>query len=112
MIIGAHTIIYSRNAEADRKFFRDILKLPNVDTGGGWLIFSMPKSEAAVHPASKNSVHELYFIVDDIDAFIKKMKKYKIKCSPVMKREWGLLTEVKMPGGGKLGFYEATHKRP
>ena len=37
MIIGAHSIIYSTNAEADRVFLRDVLGLSHVDVGDGWL---------------------------------------------------------------------------
>lgn len=62
MINGAHTIIYSENAEADREFFQDVLKLPHVDAGEGWLIFGLPPSEVAVHPAEKNDRHELYLV--------------------------------------------------
>ena len=36
MISGAHAIIYSTDPDADRAFFRDVLKLPNVDVGDGW----------------------------------------------------------------------------
>ena len=54
MIIGAHSIIYSKNPEADRGFLRDVLKLPHVDAHGGWLIFGLPPSEVAVHPSDKN----------------------------------------------------------
>ncbi len=35
MINGAHVIIYSTDAEADRAFFRDVLKFPHVDVGHG-----------------------------------------------------------------------------
>ena len=59
MLIGAHSIIYSKNPEADRAFFRDVLRLPNVDVGHGWLIFGLPPSEVAVHPADANNRHEL-----------------------------------------------------
>jgi len=71
MITGAHSIIYSTNAEADRAFLRDVLALPNVDVGHGWLIFGLPPAEVAVHPSQKNNVHEeLYFMCDDINAYV------------------------------------------
>jgi hypothetical protein len=38
MLIGAHSIIYSKNPSANRAFCRDVLKLTNVDVGDGWLI--------------------------------------------------------------------------
>ena len=112
MIIGAHSIIYSKNPEADRAFLRDTLKLTNVDVGGGWLVFGLPPSEVAVHPSKKNNVHEFYLLCDDVEAFITQMRKNKIACGPVHNEGWGLLTELTLPGGGKLGVYEPRHARP
>src|SRR5215471_3744684 len=112
MINGAHSIIYSKNPEADRAFLRDILKLKNVDVGHGWLIFGLPPSEVAVHPSEKNDVHEFYLMCDDIGAFIAEMSKQKIVCDPITDQRWGLLTQLTLPGGGKLGVYEPRHPRP
>jgi hypothetical protein len=112
MIIGAHSIIYSRNAEADRAFLRDVLKLPNVDVGEGWLIFGLPPSEVAVHPSSKNSLHEFYLMCADVEAFVAEMGKRSIACAPVADQGWGLLTQITLPGGGKLGVYQPRHARP
>ncbi|HEX9160846.1 MAG TPA: extradiol dioxygenase [Thermoanaerobaculia bacterium] len=112
MIIGAHSIIYSRNPEVDRAFLRDVLELTSVDVGGGWLIFGLPPSELAVHPSEKNDVHEFYLMCDDVNAFIAEMKTHGITCGPVQDQRWGLLTEVMLPGGGKLGVYEPKHARP
>jgi hypothetical protein len=112
MIIGGHSIIYSRDAEADRVLLRDVLGLPNVDVGGGWLIFGLPPAELAVHPSRKNDVHEFYLMCDDVEAFAREMKKRKIACTPVQHLGWGLLTQLSLPGGGKLGVYEPRHARP
>jgi GNAT superfamily N-acetyltransferase len=112
MIIGAHAIIYSRQPVDDRAFLRDVLGLPSVDAGEGWLIFGLPPSEVAVHPSDKNDVHELYLICRDVTAFVAAMKKREIVCGPVMDRGWGLLTEVTLPGGGTLGVYQPRHPRP
>jgi len=112
MITGAHSIIYSKKPEADRAFFRDVLGMPNVDAGDGWLIFGLPPAEVAVHPSSKNSVHEFYLMCDDIDAFAAKMKRCRISCAAPRDMGWGVLTEVKLPGGGKLGVYQPRHSRP
>lgn len=112
MITGAHAIIYSTNPEADRDFLRDVLKFPYVDAGHGWLIFGLPQSEVAVHPAEKNNVHELYWICDSVEAFIDEMANHNVTCSPIQNMAWGSLTEVTLPGGGKLGVYEARHARP
>lgn len=112
MISGAHAIIYSKNLEQDRAFFRDVLKLPNVDVGGGWLIFGLPPAEVAVHPSASNDVHELYLICDDVEVFIAAMKKHKVACRPVQDQGWGLLTQVTLPGGGTLGIFQPRHARP
>jgi hypothetical protein len=112
MINGAHSIIYSTHAEADRAFFADVLKLPSVDAGGGWLIFGLPPAEVAVHPSDENDVHELYLMCDDIDVLVAVMKAHGIACSPVQNEGWGLLTQLVLPGGGKLGVYQPRHARP
>lgn len=112
MIVGAHSIIYSTDAEADRAFLRDVLKLPNVDVGHGWLIFGLPPAEVAVHPAEENNVHELFLMCDDIKGFIAEMKKHGIACDPIQTQPYGTLTQITLPGGGKLGVYQASHARP
>ena len=112
MITGAHSIIYSKNPEADRAFLRDVLGLPNVDVGGGWLIFGLPPAEVAVHPSDENGVHELFLMCDNVEAFIAEMKVRGIVCGPVQNPRWGMLTEVMLPGGGKLGVYQPRHARP
>lgn len=112
MINGAHSIIYSTSSDADRAFLRDVLKLPNVDVGGGWLIFGLPPAEVAVHPSEKNDVHELYLMVDDVEAFVGEMKKRGIACAEVSNQGWGLLTQITLPGGGELGIYQPRHARP
>src|SRR6476646_3052288 len=112
MIIGAHSIISSKNPEADRAFLRDVLRLPNVDVGSGWLIFGLPPSEVAVHPSDKNDVHEFYLMCDDVNALISEMKKRNIACGPVQNQGWGLLTQLTLPGGGELGIYQPRHARP
>ena len=112
MISGAHTMIYSKNPEADRAFLRTVLGLPHADTGGGFLIFGVPVSEVAVHEAESNDVHELYFMCDDVNAFIAAMAKHGVTCPDAQDRGWGLVTEVALPGGGKLGIYEPRHARP
>jgi hypothetical protein len=112
MLIGAHSIIYSRNPDADRAFLRDVLKLPNVDVGDGWLIFGLPPAEVAVHPSNKNDVHEFYLICDDIEAFVGEMRSRGVDCQPVKDQGWGLLTGIRLPGGGQLGVYQPRHVRP
>lgn len=112
MINGAHVILYSTDAEADRAFLRDVLELPFVDSGEGWLIFSLPPAEVGIHPAEVNSVHEFFFTCDDIDAFMAHLKSLGVDCEPLKELNWGRLTYLTLPGGGKVGVYEAKHVRP
>jgi hypothetical protein len=112
MIIGAHSVIFSTNPDADRAFLRDVLKLTTVDVGGGWLIFGLPPAEVAVHPSDKNDVHEFYLMCRDIESFVSEMTKNNIGCEPVQDQGWGLLTWLTLPGGGKLGVYQPRHARP
>jgi hypothetical protein len=112
VIVGAHSIIYSKNAEADRAFVRDVLEFPNVDVGGGWLIFGLPPSELAFHPSDRNDQHAFYLMVDDIGTFMTEMKGKGIACGSVHEEPWGRLIEITLPGGGKLGVYEPKHARP
>jgi len=112
MISGAHFIIYSKDADADKAFFRDVLKLTNVDVGHGWLIFGLPRSELAVHPSADNGQHEMYLMCDDIGIFAQQMTEKNIVCSEVQNQGWGKLVQLTLPGGGKLGVYEPKHARP
>lgn len=112
MIHGAHVILYSKNPEADRAFFRDVLQYEWVDAGHGWLIFALPPAELAVHPSEENGAHELFLMCDDLQALIAEMKTKKVECSPVDEQRWGSITRVTLPGGGKLGIYQPKHASP
>ncbi len=112
MITGAHSIIYSTNADADRAFLRDVLKLTNVDVGDGWLIFGLPPAEVAVHPSDKNDVQEFYLMCDDVEALVTQMHEHGIATGPVQDEGWGVRTHLVLPGGGKLGIYQPRHARP
>jgi len=112
MITGAHSIIYSTDAQADMDFFKNVLKFPNVDVGRGWLIFGLPPSEIAIHPAEQNGLQEFYLLCDDINSFIREMTEHKIICSAIDEQRWGLITRLTLPGGGKIGVYEPKHARP
>jgi catechol 2,3-dioxygenase-like lactoylglutathione lyase family enzyme len=112
MIHGAHVIVYSKDADADRDFFRDVLGYPFADAGHGWLIFALPPAEVAVHPSESNDVHELYFMCDDVQDLIAEMKEKGVACSPVQEERWGSLTKVTLPGGGAIGVYQPKHASP
>jgi len=112
MIRGAHLVLYSRNAQADRAFFRDVLDYPFVDAGHDWLIFALPPAELAIHPAEANDGHELYLMCDDVQAFVAQMSAREVVCSQLHRERWGLITHLTLPGGGGLGVYEPTHPSP
>jgi hypothetical protein len=110
MITGAHAIVFSQDAEADRAFFRDVLQLDHVDAGGGWLIFALPPAELAVHPGEP--AHQLYLMCDDIAATTHELRERGVQTSNVSDQGWGLLSAIKLPGGGELGLYEPKHPTP
>ena len=110
MINGAHVILYSRDAAADRAFFRDVLRYPHVDAGGDWLIFKTPPGELAVHPAGGAPAHEFYLMCDDLTATMAELGERGVEfAGPVSEERWGRLTSIRLPGGGELGLYEPHH---
>lgn len=108
MINGAHVIVYSQDADADRAFFKDVLGFPSVDAGHGWLIFALPPSEAAFHPGD-NGAHQLYLMCDDLKSEISSLAAKGFACEEVQEPPWGSLTTIPLPGGGKLGLYQPKH---
>jgi catechol 2,3-dioxygenase-like lactoylglutathione lyase family enzyme len=112
VINGGHVVVYSRDAEADRAFFRDVLGYPHVDAGGGWLIFRLPPAEIAVHPADGPGGHEFYLMCDDVDATVRELTARGVEFTePVTEARWGRLTRFRLPGGGEMGMYEPRHPR-
>jgi catechol 2,3-dioxygenase-like lactoylglutathione lyase family enzyme len=112
MITGAHVMIFTKDEAADRAFLRDVLEIPCIDSGGGWLIFKLPPAELGVHGHEENDLHKLYFICDDLDAAIATLAEKGVTCDEVSGASWGRFTGVPLPGGGKVGLYEAHHARP
>jgi catechol 2,3-dioxygenase-like lactoylglutathione lyase family enzyme len=108
MIFGAHVILYSKDAEADRAFLRDVLGFRHVDAGEGWLIFALPPAELAVHLA-EGARHELFFMCHDLAAEIAALATKGIECSEVQEARWGSLTSIRLPGGGAVGLYQPKH---
>jgi catechol 2,3-dioxygenase-like lactoylglutathione lyase family enzyme len=109
MISGTHVVVYSKKAEADRAFFRDVLGFKSVDAGHGWLIFALPPAEAAFHPSDENDGHELFFMCDDLKAEVASLKKKGVACSEVEEARWGSITKMQLPGGGAVGLYQPKH---
>ena len=113
MITGAHAIVFTSDAEATRGLFRDVLGFPSVDAGGGWLIFALPPAEVAAHPADGDERQELYLMCDDIAATAEELRAKGVELSrPISDVGWGLVTAIRMPGGGELGLYEPRHPTP
>lgn len=111
MITGVHTLIYSRDAEADRAFFRDVLGLHHIDANDGWLIFALPPAELGIHPTESDPQHELYLICDDLGATMAELsaKGVRFAGSPTQ-ASFGLMAAIQLPGGGTLGIYEPRHE--
>ena len=120
MIFGAHVLLYSSDPEADRTFFRDVLRLKWVDVGGGWLIFALPPSEIAVHPSdgtftASHAGHSMvgahvYLMCDDLETTIKELKEKNVACGKVDREQWGITTTVRLPSGGAIGLYQPLHQ--
>ena len=109
MIIGAHVVLYSKDADADRAFFRDILGLKSVDAGRGWLIFALPPAEAAFHPSESNGPHELFFMCDNLTAEMSALAKKNVAFSEIQEARWGSIVKMKLPGGGDVSLYQPKH---
>ena len=121
MINAAHVVIYTRDAEADRAFFRDVLRLNWVDAGHGWLIFALPPAELGIHPADEKSHpgidapkghHQLYLMCDDLNSEIATLEGKGVKCAGIVEARWGSITKIRLPGGGEIGLYQPKHPRP
>jgi catechol 2,3-dioxygenase-like lactoylglutathione lyase family enzyme len=119
MINGAHLLLYSRDPDADRAFFRDILGFPSVDAGEGWLIFALPPAEMGIHPGDGNFVerhadHELsgtilYLMCDDLQQTIDTLNSKGVQATAIAQAGWGTTTTIRLPGGGGLGLYQPRH---
>ena len=113
MITGVHAILYSKDAEQVRTFFRDVLEFPSVDAGRGWLIFALPPAEAAAHPAEGEEFHELYLMCDDVRATVEELSAKGVRFTREISAErFGLVTAFRLPGGSEVALYEPRHPSP
>jgi catechol 2,3-dioxygenase-like lactoylglutathione lyase family enzyme len=112
MITGAHVMFFSKDAEADRAFLRDVLELPHIDAGGGWLIFALPPTDAGVHPSDRNGAHEVYFTTDNLEAEMARLREKGVDCEAPSQQSWGVATRIALPSGAKLGLYQPRHVSP
>ncbi len=112
-ITGIHGVIFTKDADGARAFFRDVLEFSSVDAGDGWLIFALPPAELAAHPTDKNARHELYLMCDDINATVEELKHKGVKLTrPITDEGFGLMTALELPGGDELPLYEPRHPTP
>jgi catechol 2,3-dioxygenase-like lactoylglutathione lyase family enzyme len=109
VIFGAHVILYSKDAAADRAFFREVLGFSSVDAGHGWLIFELPPAEVAVHPAEGNNGQEFYLMCDDLKSQMSALGEKGVRCSEVQEARWGSIAKIQLPGGGEVGLYQPKH---
>jgi catechol 2,3-dioxygenase-like lactoylglutathione lyase family enzyme len=109
VLTGAHVVVYSKNAEADRAFFSDVLGFRSVDAGHGWLIFAVPAAEVAFHPHDQNNKHEMFFTCDDLRKQVAALQKKGVQVGSVSEERWGARTTILLPGGGAIGLYEPKH---
>jgi len=113
VITGVHAVVFTSNAEGVRAFFRDVLGLASVDAGGGWLIFALPPAELAAHPTDEDGRHELYLMCDDVEATVEELKGKGVEFTqPISDQGFGLMTALRLPGGGELCLYEPRHASP
>jgi hypothetical protein len=109
MISGTHIVLYSKDAKADRKFFRSVLKFSYVDAGNGWLMFALPPAELAFHPAKKGDSQGFFLMCDDLKTTIKMLKQKKVRCSAPNEQGWGTLALITLPSGSEIGIYQPWH---
>jgi predicted enzyme related to lactoylglutathione lyase len=119
MIIGSHVLLHSKDPDADRAFFRDVLQFPFVDAGRGWLIFALPPAEAAIHPVDGESSPKhagpevpgavLYLMCDNLDALMASLKERNVRCAGIKTERWGSRTSIALPSGAEIGLYQPTH---
>jgi predicted enzyme related to lactoylglutathione lyase len=113
VINGVHVLIQTQDAEALRAFCAEVLELPSVDAGGGWMIFALPPAELAAHPAEHGGGCQLYLMCDDIEATATELGAKGVELTgPISDEGWGLLTAIRLPGGGELGLYQPRHPSP
>ena len=113
MITGMHAIVFSSQTDKVRAFFADVLGLPSVDAGGGWLIFALPPAELAVHPANGESHHELYLMCDDIHATLAELRGKGVETArDVSDQGWGMVAAIRLPDGSEFPIYQPRHPSP
>ncbi len=110
MITGVHAIIYNKQAEELRAFFRDVLSFPFVDAGHDWMIFTLPPAELGIHPTRGEGSHELYLLCDDLAQTLSELQAKGVELAePVSEQPWGLLAALRIPGSDMIRIYQPRH---
>ena len=110
MLIGAHSIVYSKKPEKDRAFFRDVLQLSHVDAGEGWLIFALPPAELGVHPTEHLVRRDLSLMCDDLSGTMAELRAKGIEFAGEPEDEgFGICVTMRLPGGCDVLLYEPRH---
>lgn len=123
MITALHTLVYADDPDTARAFFRDVLRFPGVDTGGGWLIFRTGPSELGVHPASWEDVggggvrthqsFDLSLMCDDLRTTMAELDERGAEFrGEVREEEWGSTVQLVVPGAGTMTLYQPKYRPP
>lgn len=96
---AVHALVMAEDAEATRAFFRDVVRLPYADTGGGWLSFESGPSEIGVHPTNgAEAQFDVSLVCDDLDSTASDLAARGAEFGPVQQEAWGRLTMRTVPG--------------
>jgi hypothetical protein len=103
MITGIHALLYSKDADAVRVLFRDVLGFSAVDAGRGWLIFALPPAELGIHPVEESGEAraELYLMCDNVESTISELRNKGVEIArPVSDQGWGRVTAIRCRAAG------------
>jgi hypothetical protein len=115
MIVALHALVFTDDADAARAFFRDVLRFPATDTGGGWLIFKTGPSELGVHPTggSAGPPFDVSLVCDDLDATMADLRSRGAEfVGEVTRESWGTVARLKVPGAGEMTLYQPAYDPP
>lgn len=122
MITALHTLVYAEDPAAARDFFRDVLRFPATDTGGGWLIFRTGPSELGIHPSSWENGGEpggtdqrfdLSLLCDDLPSTMAELEERGAEFEGgVTEQSWGTTVQLLVPGAGTMTLYQPRYDPP
>ena len=126
MITALHTLVYAQDPAAARDFFRDVLRFPATDTGGGWLIFRTGPSELGVHPSSwdhggeggtlvggTDQRFDLSLLCDDLATTMAELEERGAEFEGgVTEQSWGTTVQLVVPGAGTMTLYQPRYEPP